>query len=54
MRKAPCDKNPCSHDQQTNRLAANRMGVWKGMLRIELDTPAEDAAAGHELSKTTP
>ncbi len=32
----------------------NRMGVWKGMLRIELDTPAEDAAARHELSKTTP
>jgi hypothetical protein len=32
----------------------NRMGVWKGMLRVELDTPAEDAAARVELSKAMP
>ena len=32
----------------------NRQGVWKGMLRIELDTPAEDAAARLELAKPTP
>lgn len=32
----------------------NRMGVWKGMLRVELDTPAEDAAARLEISKATP
>jgi len=29
----------------------NRQGVWKGMLRIELNTPAEDAAARQELAK---
>lgn len=28
----------------------SRMGVWKGMLKIELDTPAEDAAARQELA----
>jgi hypothetical protein len=30
------------------------MGVWKGMLRVELDTPEEDAAARRELSKAMP
>lgn len=29
----------------------NRLGVWKGMLRIELNTPADDAAARLELGK---
>ena len=29
----------------------NRQGVWKGMLKIELNTPAEDAAARQELAK---
>ena len=32
----------------------NRLGVWKGMLRIELDTPTEDAAARQEIVKATP
>ncbi len=32
----------------------NRLGIWKGMLRIELDTPADDAAARKELAKLTP
>lgn len=32
----------------------NRLGVWKGMLRIELNTPAEDAAARQDLAKATP
>jgi hypothetical protein len=32
----------------------NRQGVWKGMLRIELNTPAEDAIARQELAKATP
>lgn len=32
----------------------NRMGVWKGMLRIEMNTPAEDAAARKELANTNP
>lgn len=31
----------------------NRLGVWKGMLRIELNTPVEDAAARLELAKAT-
>ena len=31
----------------------NRQGVWKGMLKIELNTPAEDAAARQELAKAT-
>lgn len=32
----------------------NRLGVWKGMLKIELDTPAEDAAARQDLAKAKP
>ncbi len=32
----------------------NRQGIWKGMLRIELDTPAEDVGARQELVRTTP
>lgn len=32
----------------------SRLGVWKGMLRVELNTPAEDAAARVELAKGTP
>ena len=32
----------------------NRLGVWKGMLRIELNTRAEDSAARLELAKVTP
>ena len=32
----------------------NRLGVWKGMLRIELNTPVEDAAARLELAKVSP
>lgn len=32
----------------------NRLGVWKGMLRIELNTPAEDAAARKEIAATKP
>ena len=32
----------------------NRQGIWKGMLRIELNTPAEDEAARQELAKGTP
>ncbi len=32
----------------------NRMGIWKGMLRIELNTGADDAAARQELAKVTP
>ncbi len=32
----------------------NRLGVWKGMLRIALNTPSEDAAARLELSQPTP
>jgi hypothetical protein len=31
-----------------------RLGVWKGMLKIELNTPAEDAAARQELAQATP
>lgn len=31
----------------------NRLGVWKGMLRIELNTPAEDVAARQEIAKAT-
>ena len=30
-----------------------RDGVWKGMLRIELNTPAEDRAARQEIEKAT-
>jgi hypothetical protein len=32
----------------------NRQGVWKGMLRIELNMPAEDASARLELERHTP
>ena len=32
----------------------NRQGVWKGMLRIEINTAAEDAAARLELARHTP
>jgi hypothetical protein len=32
----------------------NRLGVWKGMLKIELNTPTDDIAARSELLKTTP
>jgi len=32
----------------------NRLGVWKGMLKIDLNTPADDVAARHELSTTAP
>ena len=32
----------------------NRQGVWKGMLKIELNTPVDDIAARTELSNTTP
>jgi hypothetical protein len=31
----------------------NRQGVWKGMLKIELDTPSDDAAARRELAKAS-
>jgi len=30
----------------------NRQGVWKGMLKVELNTPVEDAAAQQELANT--
>lgn len=30
----------------------NRLGVWKGMLKIDLNTPADDVAARTELSNT--
>jgi len=32
----------------------NRQAVWKGILRIELNTPAEDAVARQELANATP
>jgi len=33
----------------------NRLAVWKGMLRVELNTPAEDSAARAQLAtKVTP
>jgi hypothetical protein len=32
----------------------NRLGVWKGMLKIEIDTPSADADARAELAKSTP
>lgn len=32
----------------------NRLGVWKGMLMIDLDTPADDLAARTELKAFTP
>jgi hypothetical protein len=32
----------------------NRQAVWKGMLKIDLNTPVEDAAARRELEGVTP
>lgn len=32
----------------------NRLGNWKGMLKIDLNTPMEDAAARQELARCTP
>ena len=32
----------------------NRLGVWKGMLKIDLDTPADDAAARNLITPPTP
>lgn len=32
----------------------NRQGVWKGMLRIEINTPADDTAARQELASQAP
>jgi hypothetical protein len=32
----------------------NRLAVWKGMLRVELGTAADDSAARAELAKVTP
>jgi len=32
----------------------NRLGTWKGMLRVELNTLVEDAAARQLLAQTTP
>ena len=32
----------------------NRQGVWKGMLKIDLDTPADDTVARNELALTSP
>jgi hypothetical protein len=32
----------------------NRLGVWKGMLKIDLDTPRDDLAARAELKAFTP
>ncbi len=32
----------------------NRLAVWKGMLRVELVTAADDSAARAELAKATP
>jgi hypothetical protein len=32
----------------------SRTGVWKGMLRVELNTPNEDAGARAELAKPVP
>lgn len=50
--------NPAFTVEQTRYWALlfshNRQGVWKGMLRIELDTPAEDADARVELAKYNP
>ena len=31
----------------------NRLGVWKGLLKLELNTPTEDATARQELLKAT-
>lgn len=32
----------------------NRLGVWKGMLQIDLNTPSDDANARQELARSTP
>lgn len=32
----------------------NRQGVWKGMLRVEIDTDDDDVAASQELARYTP
>jgi hypothetical protein len=32
----------------------NRLGVWKGILRIELNTPSEDAEARKKITTATP
>ena len=32
----------------------NRLAVWKGMLRVELNTVADDLAARAELAKVNP
>ena len=32
----------------------NRLAIWKGMLRVELNTVADDLAARAELAKVTP
>ena len=32
----------------------NRMAIWKGMLKIDLGTPAEDSTARSELAKFSP
>ena len=32
----------------------NRLGVWKGMLKIDLDTPADDLTARDELKALAP
>ena len=32
----------------------NRLGIWKGMLRVELNTPADDANARRELAASIP
>ncbi len=32
----------------------NRLAIWKGMLRVELNTVADDLAARAELAKATP
>lgn len=35
-------------------FSRNRLQVWKGMLRVEVNTPAEDAGARSEITKATP
>jgi hypothetical protein len=32
----------------------NRLGVWKGMLKVDLDTPADDIAARNALARSAP
>lgn len=38
----------------TGLFSHNRDGIWKGMLRIELNTPVEDTAAAQHLATFTP